>query len=182
MYSKSLFYDTGVPQRHRLLEADDNKCELWQKSYDQLKTMYDNKGLIGVTGNRGSGKTQASAIIIAMNSSKKKRGIYTKVHEIFLSIRDSQTSGRSLMSTFDSYVKPHLLVIDAFQVRSETEFEFRTLISILDKRYDEMKPTIIISNDSPQALLESIGDDGRSRMKEGGGIVQFTSTDFRGTK
>ena len=44
-----------------------------------------------------------------------------------------------------------------------------------------MKPTILISNDSPQALLDSIGDDGRSRMKEGGGIIQFTSSDFRGS-
>ena len=180
MYDQKRFMGTNVPERHRLVELNDNKCPIWANNYEQLKVGYNNGGLIGVTGNRGSGKTQAAAIIIAMNNAKKRKGLYTKAHEIFLSIRDAQASGKSLMHTFNGFIKPHLLVIDAFQVRAETEFEFRTLISILDKRYDEMKPTIVISNDSVNALLESIGDDGRSRMKEGGGIVTFTSSDFRG--
>jgi len=182
MYNKKLFYGTDVPMRHRDMELDDNKCPKWNASYELLKSMYDRNGLIGVAGTRGSGKTQACAIVIAMNSSKKRIGLYTKAHEVFLSIRDAQNNGGSLMKAFDSFVSPHLLVIDAFQVRAETEFEFRTLVTIIDKRYDEMKPTILISNDSPQALLDSIGDDGRSRMKEGGGIIQFTSSDFRGAK
>lgn len=180
MYNKKRFLGTNVPERHRLIELNDNKCPIWANSYEQLKAGYLNGGLVGVIGNRGSGKTQAATIIIAMNSSLKRKGVYTKAHEIFLSIRDAQANGKSLLHTFNGFIKPHLLVIDAFQVRAETEFEFRTLISILDKRYDEMKPTIVISNDSVSALLDSIGDDGRSRMKEGGGIVQFTSEDFRG--
>lgn len=162
------------------MELGDNKCPIWEQSYQRLKKMYYERGLIGVGGTRGSGKTQACAIIIALNSSEKRKGLYTKAQEAYLSIRDAQSNGDSLIGAFNSFVQPHLLVIDAFQVRAETEFEFRTLITIIDKRYDEMKPTILITNDSPKELLNSIGDDGRSRMKQGGGIVQFTSSDFRG--
>jgi DNA replication protein DnaC len=169
--------------RHRQFEKGDNKCPEWNKSYEQLKSQYDKNGIIGLIGARGGGKTQASVVMIAMNSNNGKKGLYTKTQEIFLTIRDAQSGSEgSLMRTFDKYIKPHLLVIDAFQVRSGTEFEYRTLVSILDKRYDEMKPTILISNDTAPEFLKAMGDDASSRMKEGGGIIQFNSTDFRGKK
>lgn len=183
MYTKKLFYDTNAPMRHREFEADDNICPHWNKSYQQLKAQYEQNGIIGLIGNRGGGKTQASVVMIALNASKGKKGCYTKAQEIFLNIRDAQTgSERGLMKTFEMYTEPHLLVIDAFQVRSGTEFEYRTLVSILDKRYDDMKSTILISNDTAEEFVEAMGDDAYSRMQEGGGIIQFNSTDFRGAK
>ena len=183
MYTPKLFYDTNAPMRHRKFEANDNKNEEWQASYTQLKKQYSQNGIIGLIGSRGCGKTQASVVMIALTTKNKKKALYTKTQEIFLSIRDAQGGGENgLMQTFNNYTDPHLLVIDAFQVRGGTEFEFRTLVSILDKRYDNMKPTILISNDTAPEFIEAMGADACSRMKEGGGIIQFNTTDFRGAK
>ena len=183
MYTAKLFYETNAPKRHREFEKADNNCQEWEVSYQKLKAQYDNNGIIGLLGNRGCGKTQASVVIIAMNSKKGKIGYYTKAQEIFLGIRDAQGGGENgLVATFEKYTKPDLLVIDAFQVRSGTEFEYRTLVTILDKRYDNMNPTILISNDTPEVFAEAMGDDAYSRMQEGGGIIQFNSTDFRSAK
>ncbi len=181
MYSKKLFYDTNAPMRHREFEANDNKCPNWDKSYQQLKKQYAKNGIIGLIGSRGGGKTQAGVVMIAYTTKQGKKSYYVKAQEIFLSIRDAQGGGETgLMKTFETYTSPDLLVIDAFQVRAGTEFEYRTLVSIIDKRYDNMMPTILISNDTAEEFVEAMGDDSYSRMQEGGGIIQFNSTDFRG--
>ena len=181
MYNKKLFYGTDIPQRHRLFELKDNKDENWLANYNLLKEKFEQKGIIGLYGSRGGGKTQACAVITAMNASNGRKGLYSKASKIFLKIRDAQSTG-ALMKTFDEFSSPHLLIIDAFQIRANTEFEYRTLVSIIDDRYDAMKPTIIVSNDSPKVFLEALGDDISSRMQEGGAMIFFNSTSFRGAK
>jgi DNA replication protein DnaC len=185
MYPKSYFYDTDVPERHRTFVVSDNKCPKWSESYELLKDIVDNKSLVGVLGTRGCGKTQASAVLVALTKSEGLTAFYVKAFEIFLMIRDANGGGKnslSLMETNKKFLAPHLLVIDAFQMRADTDFESRTLLSIIDKRYDAGKPTILISNDTQVSFLDALGADGASRLKEGGGIVHFRSDDFRGRK
>ena len=181
MYNKKLFYGTDIPHRHRMFELNDNTDETWLKDYQALKEKFEQNGIVGVYGTRGTGKTQACAILMAMNASKERKGYYVKASKVFLQLRDSQSNG-TIMKTFEQFTEPFLLVIDAFQVRSDTDFEYRTLVSILDDRYDAMRPTIIITNDDPKAFLDALGEDISSRMQESGGMVGFSSNSFRGRK
>lgn len=181
---QSLFIGTGAPERHRRFHIEDNRCELWRSSYEQLKAGVAAKATVGVVGPRGAGKTQAASILLAKNKSDGNSGLYTKSDDIFTKIRCAQSSKSDFTEeqAKHHYRKPYLLVIDAFQVRGETDFENRSLVSIVDKRYDDGKPTVIISNDTQESLLAIVGPDIRDRLLEGGGIITFKSSSFRKLK
>lgn len=69
------------------------------------------------------------------------------------------------------YVEPELLVIDEIGVQFGSEAEKIILFEIINTRYEEMKPTILISNLSQEELGAYIGDRIIDRMREGGGVM-----------
>ncbi len=64
-----------------------------------------------------------------------------------------------------------LLIIDEVgsQFGSDTEKLF--IFEIIDGRYQEMKPTILISNLDINGIKESIGERCVDRLREGGGSM-----------
>jgi len=72
-----------------------------------------------------------------------------------------------------------LLVIDEFQERSETEWENRMISTILDRRYADNLPTILIANLKINDLRNKISDSVISRANECGGVVVCDCEYFR---
>lgn len=181
MYSSAL-----VPARHKKFRVkEDNNSPEWLRNYELLKERIDARGSIALLGDRGTGKTQAAVSSIGYCCSKLgKMALYTKAFDVFLSIRNGNNinSSTTELQEVNKYIKPHLLVIDAFEVRGDTDFENRTLDHILDKRYDANKPTIIISNDSQENFLKAVGISIIDRFREKGGIIAFQGKSFRGSK
>jgi DNA replication protein DnaC len=100
--------------------------------------------------------------------------------EIFLRIRESlKAPGDSELAAVKEFIRPRVLVIDAFEVRSETPFENRELDHIIDKRYDDSNATIIISNHTIKEFTNQVGPSIADRMRENGGIVTLTNSSFR---
>jgi len=74
---------------------------------------------------------------------------------------------------------PHLpwdlLVLDEVGVQFGTETENLVLFRILNRRYEDMKPTILVSNVEIGKLTEFVGERVIDRLCEGGGgILEFT--------
>ena len=72
-----------------------------------------------------------------------------------------------------------LLVIDEFQERGETEAENRKVKNLVDKRYADRLPTIIIANMTVRQLFESLGSSVIERGREKGKSIEFTWPSFR---
>jgi DNA replication protein DnaC len=87
--------------------------------------------------------------------------------------------GGSEKEAVREFTRPYFLVIDAYEVRGETAFENRILDHVIDLRYDAMKPTLIISNDTPEKFSQSVGLSIIDRIKETGGIVEMNWGSFR---
>jgi DNA replication protein DnaC len=87
--------------------------------------------------------------------------------------------GDSEVRAVSELVKPYLLVIDAFEVRGDTPFENRVMDHVIDRRYDAMKSTIIISNDTAAGLKQALGESVVDRMRQCGGIVEMGKKSFR---
>ena len=91
--------------------------------------------------------------------------------------RDSQISEERTIKT---YTDKDLLIIDEIGVQFGSEAEKIILFEIINTRYEQMKPTILISNLSEQELGIYIGERVLDRMMEGqGAIIAFDWESYR---
>ena len=82
-----------------------------------------------------------------------------------------QSDSEREAQAFAALVTPHLLVIDEVGATKPTEFELATLFNVINGRYEQQKPTVIITNLKPSELAEAIGERCVDRLREGGGIA-----------
>lgn len=169
----------NAPPRHlflrRALESGP-----WTDLHDRAKFRLGTGATLAFIGNRGTGKTQMAVWLMCHQTDNRlKSARYTKALEIFCSIRATYNGEKSELKAIEEWTRPELLVIDEAQVRGETDFENRILTHILDKRYDSLKDTIIISNLKREDFLTSLGRSITSRMTETGGIFEFAWESFR---
>jgi len=174
-----LFLETNAPVRHRNFNPLESRSEVWSANYDQLKKAVKSDGLIFVVGNRGTGKTQAACSALRYaTEGLGKTGLYTKSLDIINSLLDATTTG-TRTDTTEKYITPAVLVIDALEVRTDSDYESRQVNHIIDKRYDHKKTTIIISNDKIEYLEDFLGESTLDRANEAGMILVFDGDSFR---
>jgi len=134
-----------------------------------LKLLRSNQGpLIILIGDRGTGKTVMATWWAGMLGF----GLYTKAFDFFAAVRktyhDSKVREHEVL---DRYRKADFLVFDEAQERKESDWENMTLTNLVDKRYDALKPTVIITNLKQDALDAALGPSIIRRATETGGIV-----------
>lgn len=74
---------------------------------------------------------------------------------------------------------PELLVIDEYGLDDRKEVQTEAVHRVLYDRYDAKKPTILISNESPESLQKMLGQRLWSRLNDGGELIQFNWEDQR---
>jgi len=62
-------------------------------------------------------------------------------------------------------------VIDEVGASRDNDFERMSIFEVVNKRYEEMKPTVLVSNLSAAKFEASVGDRTADRLREGGGFV-----------
>lgn len=78
------------------------------------------------------------------------------------------------------FTKPDLLIIDEIGVQFGSDAEKLIMFEIINTRYERMKPTILISNQSKEELAAFIGERVIDRMNDGGGCtLAFTWDSYR---
>ena len=99
------------------------------------------------------------------------------IQDIRAAYRDKSTT---LLEQIKKYISLDLLVIDEIGVQHGTDDERVLLYQVIDGRYNNIKPTIIISNSKNPV------DDGYldlrtiDRLKEGGGFsITFSGESYR---
>ena len=125
-------------------------------------------------GNVGTGKTHlATAIANHVMRTTTATAVYRTVGGILQHIKGSydRESGYSEADAFAAYTTPSLLIIDEVGATKPTEFELASLFNIINARYEEQMPTVIISNLPPKSLPEALGERCVDRLREGGGIA-----------
>lgn len=125
-------------------------------------------------GKPGTGKTHlAAAIAWQVMTQSSATAVYRTVGGILQYIKGSYDSRAeySEAEAFASLVKPSLLVIDEVGATKPTEFEQATLFAIINGRYEDQRPTIVVSNLMPAELPPVLGERSVDRLREGGGIA-----------
>lgn len=155
-------------------EGQTKALAVCQEYAQNFRTHFDAGRCLLLMGKPGTGKTHlAAAIANQLVTTTEATAIYRTVGGILQHIKGSydRDSGYSEKDAYDSYASAHLLIIDEVGATKPTEFELATLFAIINSRYEEMLPAVIVSNLPPKELAGAIGERCVDRLREGGGIA-----------
>lgn len=173
-------YPPGVPMRfRRRIEPDGSP---WSQKRTQLaeRIRDSRESLILLHGDRGTGKTQLAADLCWFQIQIGGTAQYTTAAEMFRRIRESfRDEGEGEVACIRRFSSPRLLVIDEAHERGHTDFEDRVLVSIIDRRYGDLKHTVLVTNEKPEQARVSLGPSVWSRMSETGGLVHANWQNYR---
>lgn len=127
-------------------------------------------------GKPGAGKTHLSvAIANEIMATSSATAVYRTIGSVLQAIRATydNASDKSESQILASLISPSLLILDEIGVSKEkpSDFELTTLFAIINGRYEELRPTVIVSNLDAKALASAIGERCADRLREGGVIV-----------
>lgn len=167
----------GLPKRHLMpfIPSGDG----WLKIEERLKARRGSGFIIALCGPRGTGKTQLATSLAREAASHGKGSMYQTAMGFFLDIKESFDGKRSEKDVIARYCATALLILDEMQERGETAWEDRLLTHLIDRRYGAEKDTLLITNQTKESFLQSIGESVASRISETGGIAVCNWPSFR---
>ena len=169
----------------RYIAPIQNTSQRWAGYLTKASAGVARGGVVIILGKRGRGKTRIAAEISRDGnfpndlSSRDKTSCYRRATEIICELRAAMISRVGETATIRRLSAVGLLVIDEFQERGETEWENRMISTILDRRYADNLPTILIANLEIADLPNKISDSVISRANECGGVVVCDCEYFR---
>ncbi|MCB2256680.1 ATP-binding protein [Pseudomonas chlororaphis] len=148
-------------------------CRHYVKTFDQIA---ENGRCMVLLGKPGTGKTHLGAgMANDLMRTTSHSAVYRTVGSILQAIRATydRSSEATEASILASLIEPSLLVLDEVGVSKEqpSDFELTTLFAIINGRYEQVKPTVVISNLGPEQLPVAMGERCVDRLREGGMIV-----------
>lgn len=180
----------AIPQRFRLRTFDSFVADTEELAvaYRLVKAYADGfrehlragSGLI-LSGPPGTGKSHLAAATL-LQLAPDHTCLYATVSQVIRAVRDTWRKGseRSELEIVRQLGRDvDLLVMDEVGVQYGTDAEKNLLFDILDRRYSEMRPTILISNLHGEALKEVLGDRVYDRMRETQRMVIFSGESYR---
>jgi DNA replication protein DnaC len=136
-------------------------------------------GLI-LSGLPGTGKSHIAAAIL-QGIMPKRVGLYMTCMSAIRMVRetwrkDSEQSEREVLDTLGSVP---LLVLDEIGVQYGTDGEQTVIFDILDRRYRDMRPSILLTNQDKNGLKTFIGERAYDRLTESCRWVPFDWPSYR---
>ncbi len=176
-----LWRDSGVPERHKgKAGARHDAAGAWGETYRELRDALPGGPLLVLLGKRGTGKTQLAVDLLADICDGGKAVRYLKTMDLFREIRACfRPDGPDEVRTVDKLCRYAGLVLDEAHERSDSDWENRTLTNIIDRRYDAMRTTILVSNLTKEAFAQAAGASIVSRIHESGQVVVCDWGSFR---
>lgn len=172
---------SGVPRRYWHVDFDTYipRNEKDSKNLESIKNFANlekNDKVLIFLGPKGLGKTHLGSAII-----RNCGGKFISIEELIFKYESAQdfhakTNREELM---ESYSSTKMLVIDEIGRSMQQEKENALLNYILRRRYENMLPTVLISNLSKADLLKKLGEAVLDRLKETCISLEFEGESFR---
>jgi len=187
---------SGIPPRFQSCRFDNFKTDIHKDQSHALSVAHayvDNftsnsqqGACLTFCGKPGTGKTHlACAVGIAIMKTMSTNILYAKTYNALLEIKKTFNKNAELseMDIVNKFLSPSLLILDEVGIQFGTETEKILIYQIINGRYEFIRPTIIISNQTKEELTEYLGERCVDRLREGGGaVVPFGWDSYRGRK
>lgn len=175
-------YKAGIPERFKKCTLENYTTDLsgqnkaLRVSMDyltQFNEILKTGSSLFFCGTFGTGKTHlAVAILTQLIELRKTTGKYSTTMKMIRDIRSSYRGGKySEQQIIDKYVKYPLLVLDEVGVQLGTDNEKLLLFEVINGRYENYNPTILISNLSILEMTGYLGERVIDRLKSKAGFL-----------
>ncbi len=150
------------------------------KSYaDNLVDNMNQGRCIVMAGNPGTGKTHLSIGIARKVIEQRGTAVYLTVSDLILRVRDSWGTGQTT-TLIDGFAEVDLLILDEVGVQAGSDNERNIVFDVINKRYAEMKPTIVLTNLNRDGCIRFLGQRVWDRLTENGGMfIGFGGSSYR---
>ena len=167
------------------------RCYKIAKSYADRFAYYAAKGEgLYIEGTNGTGKTHLAAAIALQLINEGVPVICKTSSDMMADIKRGFDSGEvTEYEVLKAYKEVDLLMIDDLGKEQCTDWSMSTLYSILNDRYEDMKPTIVTTNYNTDGLLKALTPKGMdsskimaiiSRLRETSSVLTMAWKDCRG--
>ena len=184
--AEKFFLLRGIPRRYRdkklyeiVADTEEQKA-IKDTMIDYVKKQDENNGRSYIFyGKPGTGKTH---IAISIIKAWKGLGYYISAREYTRLLRDtySKSSTQTETDIIKQFVKYDILAIDEIGKQFATDNERYAIFDLINLRYNDMKPTILISNMNLTDIEDFLGVETVDRLKEcGGKALLFSGKSFR---
>ena len=164
-------YAVAMPAQRQALEV----CRAFGERFAQVR---GRGSCLLLVGGPGTGKTHLACAILAEVIRAGYTGLFLSVSAALRLIRDtySPRAQRSESEAFALLTAPDLLVLDEVGLAIGNEAKRRAMLfDVLDTRYAEMRPTVLIGNLSVTEMEAYLGERIMDRLLElGSATVLFT--------
>lgn len=159
-------YAKDTDSRARNFQACKDYADDFQKHFTDGRCMI-------MSGSVGTGKTHlAIAIAKQVLADLGATARYTTVANLLAEMKATygNDSKRTDQDVLDDVIYPNLLILDEIGTTKQSEFEMASVFNLINARYEEMRPTIVISNLGLSQISDAIGERCYDRLREDGGI------------
>ena len=127
-------------------------------------------------GTVGTGKTHLAVGIAKEIAKMGYQPLFCTVAKAIRSVKETYNYERTETErqAIDMFIKPDLLILDEVGVQFGSETEKNIIFEIINGRYEDVKPTIIISNLAKDKLQDFFGERAFDRLRQGGGKLVVT--------
>lgn len=167
-------YTPTCPEAQRVL----SKCQHYAETFSDRLKGGDSLFLLG---NIGNGKNHLAAAICNSVAIAGFNPVHTSAIKIIRRVRATwKSKDQDEQQVIDSFSLPDVLVVDEIGRQTGSEDEKRLLFDVLNGRYEEQKPTIIISNLDVAGVTTYLGPALMDRLRHGkSSVLEFTWKSFR---
>ncbi len=181
----------GIPRRFRSRSFDtfvaDTKpmAEALQIAKEFALT-FDDRAAEGSTtvfsGKPGTGKSHLAISVCLEIMRRGHTAMYMNAMDVFLLVRSTweRNTERKQLDVMKDLATVDLLVLDEIGAQYGTESEQLILFGIINSRYQDQRPMILITNQGKEGFRQYLGDRAFDRLREAGRWVPFDWESHRG--
>lgn len=195
---EGMYRQSNVPKRFKGLDINQINLSYHKENEDNkklndtvgtvkryLKTYKDRleQGASGFfSGECGTGKTMLACMMVENIIKQGHSAHYVTAWQMIQEIRQGYKKGidEGIQYFIEQYINKSFLVVDEIGVQHGTEDERILLYQVIDGRYNDVKPTVLISNSKNPVEDGYLDLRTIDRLKEGGGFsITFTGESYR---
>lgn len=154
-----------------------------QRFADAWPAQYEHGRSLVFVGGPGTGKTHlACAIGSAVIESHLATVRFATAAGMLREIRSTYRRGseRSEADAMEEFTRCDLLILDEIGAQLGSEYEKTVMFEVVNERYQQVLPTILVSNLTAEDLEVYLGQRVMDRLRETGVIVAFGWDSYRG--